>query len=175
MEVPGVRLLFTEAEIAARIEELASEIAAELPETFTLVGLLKGSFILVADLARALSRQGLAPRIEFFRLASYGDARESSGRVSLVGAPPGGLAGRKVLLVDDILDTGRTLQTAVGLLKEAGAAEVRTCVLLDKPARRALPVQADFVGFEVPDRFVVGYGIDAADTHRELPFIGTVD
>lgn len=160
--------------IAARVGEMAREIVALLPHPenreLVLVVVLKGAFVFAADLARALHAAGASTRIEFIHLGSYGDATESSGVVKVFTAPPDGLAGHQVLLVDDILDTGRSLRQAKRMLEETGA-ELRLCVLLDKPSRRETDLEPDFVGFTVPNRFVVGYGIDYAEKFRELPFI----
>jgi hypoxanthine phosphoribosyltransferase len=172
---PGaVTKLFDEAAIAARVDELAQDISRAIPEEFTVVGLLKGSFVFVADLVRALDRAGRRPRVDFITLSSYGMARESSGTVRLVGAPPEDIAGRAVLLVDDVADTGRSLVFARDLLLGLGASEVRSCALLDKPARRAVAVPLDFIGFTLGDVFVVGYGIDHAEQYRHLPYLGAV-
>jgi hypoxanthine phosphoribosyltransferase len=171
----AVAPLYDEAAIARRVDELAAAIAAALPPAFTLVGLLKGSFVFVADLARALSRAGCRPRIEFMRVSSYGSGTTSSGIVSLMGDAPAGVKGEPVLLVDDIQDTGRTLAFTREFLLERGAARVWTCTLLDKPSRREVAAgEVDFVGFAIPDVFVVGYGIDYAERYRELPYIGKV-
>ena len=171
----AVVVLFDEAAVARRVEELAAAVAARLPERFTVVGLLKGSFVFVADLVRALHRTGCAPRIEFMRVSSYGSDTKSSGIVSLMGDAPPGVRGEPVLLVDDIQDTGRTLAFTRGLLLERGAKRVWTCTLLDKPSRREVEGgEVDFVGFTIPDVFVVGYGIDYAERYRYLPFIGRV-
>ncbi len=173
--VASVTRLFDETEIARRVEELAREIAAALSGDFIVVGLLKGSFVFVADLIRALDRNGLAPRVEFIRLSSYGHARESSGEVRLVGDVPADIAGRQVVMVDDIADTGRSLAFARTLLEERGAARVWTCALVDKPSRREIDFSADFIGFTIDDVFVVGYGIDYAEDYRHLPYIGVID
>lgn len=170
-----VHKLFGEAEIARRVHELAQEIAARLAGELTIVGLFKGSFVFVADLIRALDGLGLAPRVEFLRLSSYGHGRESSGTIKVVGEVPSDVAGRQVLLVDDIVDTGRTLAFAKALLRERGAAGVWTCALVDKPSRREVDIAADFVGFTVGNLFVVGYGIDHAEQYRHLPYIGAID
>ncbi len=168
--------LFAETEVHARVEQLAQAIVAALPQRFTLVGLLKGSFIFTADLARALSKGGARPRIEFMRVSSYGRGMTSSGIVSLMGDAPDGVKGEPVLLVDDIQDTGRTLAFTRDFLLERGAERVWTCTLLDKPSRREVAAgEVDFVGFTIPDVFVVGYGIDYAERYRELPFIGRVE
>lgn len=173
---PGeVTVLFDEEALARRVDGLAAAVAAALPGRFTLVGLLKGSFVLVADLVRALHRQGCAPRVEFMRVSSYGSGTRSSGIVSLMGDAPPGVKGEPVLLVDDIQDTGRTLAFTRGLLLERGAARVWTCTLLDKPSRREVEGgEVDFVGFAIPDVFVVGYGIDYAERYRHLPFVGRI-
>jgi hypoxanthine phosphoribosyltransferase len=169
---PNVTILFEEAAVAARVQSLAAEIATRLPTSFTLVGLLKGAFVFTADLTRALDRAGKRPRIEFMRVSSYGTGTESSGIVSLMGEPPEAVKDNPVLLVDDIQDTGRTLRFTRQFLLERGATEVWACALLDKPARREVESVCDFVGFTIPDLFVVGYGIDWAERFRHLPFIG---
>ena len=161
--------LFAATDIAKRVDTLAAAISKAMGPEFVLLCVLNGAFIFTADLARALASRGCRPRIEFASFKSYGGATESSGRVRLVGEFPGNLAGAKVLLVDDILDTGRTLLTARMMVEDAGAEKVSTCVLLDKPARRAAPVEADYVGFSIDDVFVVGYGIDYAEKFRYLP------
>ena len=171
----GVRRLFDEAAIAGRVRDLAREIAETLPREFTVVGLLKGSFVFVADLVRALHPLGLAPRVEFVRLSSYGCGRECSGEIRLVGDVPAGIDGRQVLLVDDVVDSGHTFAYAKSLLLEHGAERIVTCALIDKPGRREADITADLVGFTVPDVFIVGYGIDYAEQYRSLPYLGTID
>jgi len=129
---------------------------------------LKGAFIFAADLTRRLAEQGLRLRLDFLRAASYGDSDLSSGKVSLqldVSLP---LVNQKVLLIDDIIDTGLTLSFLAQHLKRKGATEVKTCVLLDKPARRLIDFKPDYIGFSIPDVFVVGYGLDFAEEHRCL-------
>ena len=170
-----VRKLFDEEEISRRVRELAEEIAATLAGEITIVGIFKGSFVFVADLIRALDGLGCAPRVEFLRLSSYGHARESSGEIKVIGDVPPGIAGRQVLVIDDIVDTGRTLAFAKALLLERGAARCWTCALIDKPSRREVDFAADLVGFTVGDVFVVGYGIDYAERYRHLPYIGAID
>lgn len=171
---PRVRVLHDEAALAARVDELARTIAARVPGDVTLVGVLKGAFVFLADLIRALDRHGLTPRVDFMRLSSYGMAKTSSGRIHLIGAAPD-VAGRAVVLVDDIEDTGRSLAFARDLLLEQGASAIWTCVLADKPTRREVDFAADFIGFEVPDVFLVGYGIDYAERYRHLPYLGTIE
>ncbi len=167
--------LYDENEIRARVEELAEEIARALPEDFMILGLLKGSFVFIADLARALYRRGRLPQVEFIRLSSYGLGKASAGEVHLLGDCPTDLSGRNVLLIDDIADTGRSLAYARAMLGQRDVAGLWTCVLLDKPSRREVEVPVDFVGFTIEDLFVAGYGIDYAEQHRVLPHIVVVD
>ena len=174
MSGASVEKLFDETEIAARVEALAAEIVAAIGRELAVVGVLKGSFVFLADLVRALSRAGAAPRIEFMRLASYGQSKESSGEVLLLGDAPRDFEGRAVLLVDDIVDTGLSMAYGKRLLLGRNASAVWTCALLDKPSRRKVEVPVDFTGFEIEDVFVVGYGIDYAERYRELPYIGKV-
>jgi len=140
-----------------------------------MVGLLKGAAVFLADLARALDRAGAHPEIEFMRLSSYGLATASSGDVRLLGDIPTDIAGRRVLLIDDIVDTGRSIAFAVALLRQRKIGDLWTCALLDKPERREVDVSIDFVGFRIGDVFVAGYGIDHAEKYRHLPYIGVVD
>jgi hypoxanthine phosphoribosyltransferase len=171
----GMRVLFSAAEIAARVDALAAEIARAIPADFVMVGLLKGAAVFAADLIRALDRAGARPEIEFMRLSSYGLAKESSGAVQLLGDIPADLAGRPVLLVDDIVDTGRSIAYAAAQLRQRGIGDLWTCALLDKPQRREVEVAIDFVGFSIGDVFVVGYGTDFAEKYRHLPYIGVVE
>ena len=167
--------LFDEKEIADRVEALAGDIAAAIEGEFVVVGLLKGSFVFVADLIRALYRAGGMPRVEFMRLSSYGLEKVSSGEVHLIGDIPTDVSERRVLLVDDIIDTGRSVAYAQALLRQREVARLWTCALVDKPSRREVETVVDFVGFTVPDVFIAGYGIDYAERYRHLPFIGAVE
>ncbi len=174
--VDGVKIeiLFPEREISVRVEELAREIAATQPKDLLVVPILKGSFIFAADLLRAFYRSGLLPEVDFMILASYREATVSSGRVEVLRDIETEVKGRDVLFVDDILESGRTLAYARDLLAARGARRVMTAVLLDKPHRRVADIEADFRGFECPEVFVVGYGMDMAHAFRELPFVGHV-
>ena len=171
----GIRVLFSAEEIAARVDALAAEIAGTLPDDLVVVGLLKGAAVFVADLVRALDRARARPEIEFIRLSSYGTAKESSRQVQLLGNVPAGLAGRPVLLIDDIVDTGRSIAYAAALLRQRGIGDLWTCVLLDKPQRREVEVAIDFIGFSIDDVFVAGYGTDYAEKYRHLPYIGVLE
>jgi hypoxanthine phosphoribosyltransferase len=159
--------------IAARIETLAREIEARFEGTDKLivVGLLRGSFVFIADLVRELD---LPVEVDFLEASSYGDAMESSREVRILKDLRGEIAGRDVLVVEDIVDTGFTLHHVVGLLRSRGPARLETIALLDKPSRREVDVRASWTGFEIPDAFVVGYGIDYAQRNRNLPYIGVV-
>jgi hypoxanthine phosphoribosyltransferase len=168
----GITPLFTAEQISRRVDELAREIAAYASRDVVIVAVLKGSFVFAADLIRALYREGLKPEIDFIFLASYGAGTISGGRVKVLRDVETELAGREVVIVDDILDSGRTLAFAKELLEDRGALSVKTCILLDKDVPRAVLIVPDFVGFRCPPVFVVGYGTDLAHRYRELPFIG---
>ena len=171
---PRVRVLFDEASIARRNEELAQAIAGDQPRDLLVVAVLKGSFMFAADLIRALHRAGLTPQVEFVHLSSYRAGTVSSGQVAILRDVESEVRGRDVLLVDDILESGRTLVFAKDLIMARGARRVLTAVLLEKPGKRAVAIRADFVGFTCPDVFVVGYGMDVAHSYRQLPFVGVV-
>lgn len=170
-----IRVLYDEAAIAARNAEMAAEIAASAGENLLVVAVLKGSFMFVADLIRAMHRTGMAPQVEFVHLSSYRAATISSGQVEILRDVQSDVRGRHVLLVDDILESGRTLAFAKDLLAARGATRVSTAVLLEKPGKRAVNITADYVGFECPDYFVVGYGMDVAHSYRQLPYVGVIE
>ncbi|WEK50615.1 MAG: hypoxanthine phosphoribosyltransferase [Candidatus Kaistia colombiensis] len=171
----SIRVLYDIPEIAARNAELAAEIAASGYRDLLVISILKGSFVFAADLIRALHEAGMAPEVEFISLSSYGAGTTSSGSVRVVKDIESEVAGRDVLLIDDILESGRTLDFARKLMLERGAARVGIAVLLDKPGKRATEITAEHVGFNCPDLFVVGYGMDVAHAFRELPFVGVVE
>ncbi|MBY0224508.1 MAG: hypoxanthine phosphoribosyltransferase [Hyphomicrobium sp.] len=170
----GVEIVYSDEDIAKRLEELALEVKAAGLKNLLIVAVLKGSFVFAADLIRALHRVGLAPEVDFLTLSSYKKSRTSSGRVEILRDLDLSVEGRNVLIVDDVLDSGRTLAFAKDLLSARGASIIRTCVLLEKQIPRAVDVQADFAAFECPDEFVVGYGMDVAHRYRELPFVGRI-
>ncbi|MGC5777864.1 hypoxanthine phosphoribosyltransferase [Methylobacterium sp. NFXW15] len=173
--VKPVRTLYDEDAIARRNAELAQDIAAANPQDLLVVAVLKGSFMFAADLLRAMHRIGLAPQVEFVHLSSYRTGTVSTGQVEILRDVQSEVRGRDVLLVDDILESGRTVVFAKDLLMARGAKRVLTAVLLEKPGKRAVSIDAEFVGFTCPDVFVVGYGMDAAHAYRQLPFVGVVD
>ena len=171
---PKIEILISATEIAGRVAGLAESIAAQMPASMMIVALLRGSFVFTADLIRALHAAGVSPQVEFMALSSYGAETVSSGNVQIVRDLTEDVAGRDVLIVDDILESGRTLTFARDLLRKRGAASTRIAVLLEKPGKRATNIDADFVGFTIADQFVVGYGLDYGNYYRELPFIGVI-
>ena len=174
MTNPKIQSLFDESTIAKRIDELAIEIAAKNFKNLLVVAILKGSFIFAADLARAMHRANLSPEMEFIHLSSYGTGTHSSGEVKVLRDVESDVKGRDVLLIDDILESGRTLEFAQKNLLERGARSVQIVALLDKSEFRDTNVLADFVGFMCPDKFVVGYGMDVGYAYRQLPYIGYI-
>jgi hypoxanthine phosphoribosyltransferase len=170
-----IRVLYEEEAIARRNEEMARAIAATSPSDLLVVAVLKGSFMFAADLIRAMHRAGMAPQVEFVHLSSYRAATSSSGQVEILRDVQSDVRGREVLLVDDILESGRTLAFAKDLLAARGAKKVSSAVLLEKPGKRAVNIKAEYVGFECPDYFVVGYGMDVAHSYRQLPYVGVIE
>jgi len=170
-----IRVLFDADTIAARNIALAGEIRAAVPQRLLVIAVLKGSFVFAADLLRALHAAGLAPEVEFISLSSYREGTISSGTVTILHDVESDVRGRDVVLVDDILESGRTLAYAKDLLAARGANRVLTCVLLEKPGKRAVSLDPDFVGFVCPDLFVVGYGMDVAHAFRQLPYVGVIE
>jgi len=169
---PNPPELISEAAIQKRVTELAEQISADYADRgdVVLIGVLKGSFIFLADLSRQLT----IPRtIEFIAVSSYGAGSES-GAVRLVMDVRGNIEGRHVLIIEDIVDTGHTLNYLIGMLKSHGPASIRTCALLHKAERAEVDVQIDYVGFGIGDEWVVGYGLDYAEENRTLPYIGNV-
>ena len=169
-----IEVLFSASAIARRNLELAKEIASRDYNDLLVISVLKGSFIFAADLIRAMHDVGLEPEVEFIFISSYG-AGTTSGEVRVLRDIDNDVRGRDVLLIDDILESGRTIGFARQLMLDRGARRVDVAVLLEKPGKRATTVDADHVGFLCPDLFVVGYGMDAAHAFRELPFVGVVE
>lgn len=165
--------LISAKEIAARVEAMAKDISKEFSDSNQLVviGLLRGSFMFISDLVRELA---LPVEVDFLETSSYGNSTESSREVRILKDLRGEIEGRDILVVEDIVDTGHTLKHVTQLLMARNPRRMMVCALLDKPSRREVDVKADIVGFEIPDKFVVGYGIDYAQRNRNLPFIGAV-
>ena len=159
--------------IAARVEALAKEISEHYAgtEKLVVVGLLRGSFIFIADLVRELD---LPVEVDFLEVSSYGNSTESSREVRILKDLRGEIEGRDVLLVEDIVDTGYTLKHVLEILGTRHPRRMEVCALLNKPSRRETDVKARWIGFDIPDKFVVGYGIDYAQRNRNLPHIGAV-
>lgn len=158
--------------IAAKISELAGRISADYAgKDPVLVSILKGALPFLADLMRQLP---IPLSLDFLEVSSYGSSTESSGVVRILKDLAHPIEGRHVLVVEDILDTGYTLQYVLDHLRGQHPASLRLCTLLDKPARRVVPIEIDYRGFEIPDRFVVGYGLDYGERYRNLPFIGVL-
>lgn len=168
-----IDVLFSAEMIASRNAGLALEIAAKGYNNLLVVSILKGSFIFAADLIRAMHAAGVEPDVEFITVSSYGAGTES-GAVRLLRDIDSDVEGRDVLIIDDILESGKTLKFTRDLMQERGASRVALAVLLDKSMRRKTDLEADFVGFQCPDQFVVGYGMDVGHAFRQLPFVGVV-
>ncbi|MFZ1815071.1 MAG: hypoxanthine phosphoribosyltransferase [Rhizobiaceae bacterium] len=168
-----IEVLFSAKQIAARNKELAEEIALGDLSNLLVISILKGSFVFAADLIRALHGAGLAPEVEFISISSYGGGTQA-GKIRLLRDVDTDVRDRDVLLIDDILESGNTLKYTRELMLERGARNVAIAVLLDKTVRRKADLSADYVGFECPDKFVVGYGMDVSHAFRELPFVGVV-
>ncbi|HEU5080459.1 MAG TPA: hypoxanthine phosphoribosyltransferase [Opitutaceae bacterium] len=163
-------VLVSEAAIKRRLKKLGADIAEVYgEEEITVVAIINGAILFTADLLRMIPNP---IRLDCIRISSYRNETKSTGRPQLLHSLQLDISNRHVLLIDDILDTGKTLWSVVELIKKQSPASVRTCVLLDKQGRREVDFTADFVGFEIPDRFVVGYGLDFAERYRNLPCIG---
>jgi hypoxanthine phosphoribosyltransferase len=166
------RIVFDEETIAARVRELGRRITTAYPEGDLLVlGLLKGSFIFLSDLVRRIERP---LQVDFLVAASYGEGTVSSGNVRLLYDPETELAGKHILLVEDIIDTGKTLNRLVALLRQRGPKSLNICALLHKHIAEHLELEAAFVGFDAPRAFLVGYGLDHAENFRHLPYIASL-
>ena len=168
-------VLLSEAEIAALVEDIAGRIAPRITDDTVVVCLLTGGLWFAADLTRAFARLDLHPLFDSMWLTSYGDARKTSGDVVLRAGLQRSVDGRQVLILDDVIDSGLSLEAASLLTKEAGAAEVLTAVFARKPWPKPRPHKPDFVAWEAPDRFLVGYGMDAAGRYRGLGGVEALD
>ena len=165
-------ILLTEAQIKRRVRSIAREIKAAYGDgEFTLISLINGAVMFTADLMREIDNP---VRLDCVRVSSYGAQTKSIGTPQLISSLTLDIRGRHVLVIDDILDTGKTLKLVTELIRALRPASLRTCVLLAKKARREVAIEADFVGFEIPDKFVVGYGLDFAERYRNLPVIGVL-
>ncbi|QKS73154.1 hypoxanthine phosphoribosyltransferase [Paenalkalicoccus suaedae] len=164
--------MISEEQIKTRVKELAEQIEKDFRgEPVVLIAVLKGSFVFAADLMREISQN---VQIDFISVSSYGDATETTGKVRLLKDLDSNITGENVVVVEDIVDSGLTLDFLVDHLHMHKPKELKVCTLLDKPERRQVELQIDYVGFEIPDRFIVGYGIDYAQRYRNLPYIASV-
>ena len=167
------KILLTETELQNRVTELAELVNQDYPEgELIVIGVLKGCFVFISDLVRKLKAD---IRVHFMQVSSYGDDTVSSGTLKIKKDLDVDIAGKHVLLAEDIIDSGNTLSRLVPLLKERGAASVKVCSLLSKPARRQVEFEADYTGFEIPDEFIVGYGLDCGESFRQLPYIAILE
>ncbi len=171
MEKIGV--LISEEKVNAKIAEMAEKISREYEgKTVHLIGVLKGSVFFMCELAKRIT---LPVTLDFMSVSSYGNGTTSSGIVKLIKDLDESIEGREVILVEDIMDSGRTLSYLVKILKERHPASFKVITLLDKPSRRVVEIEPDMTCFEIPDRFVVGYGLDCAQKYRNLPYIGVIE
>jgi hypoxanthine phosphoribosyltransferase len=166
----SIRVLFTPDQIQERVTQMGAAIGADYRDACPiLVGVLKGAFIMLSDLSRALT---VPHEVDFLRAASYGAGTASSGRVEIVHDLRGDIRGRHILLVEGVVDSGLTLSHLISQLKERGPASVKVATLLDKAPCRKVPIQPDYTGFVIGDEFVIGYGMDVAERFRNLPYVG---
>ena len=170
----NLNVLIDEKKLQARVKEIADEIRKEYNgKTITLICILKGSTFFTSDLARYLYDQDV--RIEFIRVSSYNEGTISSGEIKMKLDLKDSIQGKDVIVVEDIIDTGRTLSYLIEYLKLKNPNSLKLCALLTKPSRRVCEVDADYIGFEVPDEFVIGYGLDCNEQYRNLPYIGYLE
>jgi hypoxanthine phosphoribosyltransferase len=170
---PELKILISKRKIAVTIKRLADDIRQDYKDKNPLlVGILKGSFIFMSDLVRQLD---IPLEIDFIRLSSYGSGTQSSGQITLIHELPSRIQDRHVLVVEDIVDTGLTTTFLCNYIRQKGPASIKLCSLTDKPSRRKVPINIDYLGFSVPNRFIVGYGIDFDEKYRNLPDIRVME
>ena len=166
------KILLTEDQIASKVEELANAISGDYPKGNVLfLGVLKGSVFFITDLMRKMK---IDVKVDFMAVSSYGDSSESSGIVRILKDLDADIEGKDVIIVEDIIDTGTTLKYLYEYLKGRNPRTLKICALLDKPERRKVEINVDYTGYQIPDEFVVGYGIDYAEGYRYLPYIGAL-
>ncbi len=168
-----IKVLISEEEVDKRIREMAAEISKRYEgKTLHLICVLRGGAFFMCELAKRLT---VPVTIDFMSVSSYGDGTESSGQIKIVKDLDDSIEGRDVLVVEDIIDSGRTLSRLMELLESRRPTSLALCTLLDKPERRVVEVDVDYTGFQIPDLFVVGYGLDCAQKHRNYPYVGVVE
>lgn len=166
------RVLLSQEEIAAKVAEIGAQISKDYEgKDPIIVSILRGSFVFMADLVRAIT---IPCTVDFMSVSSYGSGTSSSGEVRIVKDFEGSVEGRHLIIVEDILDSGRTLSYLMKTLETRGAASISLCTFLDKPERRVVPVEVAYKGFTVPDSFIVGYGLDYDQKYRNLPYVGVL-
>lgn len=169
----SIRVMYTEEQVNEKIAELGAKISEDMNgETVKLVCILKGACFFTCELAKRIT---VPVHIDFMSVSSYGNGTSSTGRVRIVKDLDEPVEGENVLIVEDIIDSGRTLRYLSDIFKSRGAKSVRICTLLDKPERRVVDVEVNYTGYNIPDEFVVGYGLDYAQKYRNLPYIGVVE
>ncbi len=169
----NIRVLIPEEEVDKKIREMAAEISKKYEgKTLHLVCVLRGGVFFMCELAKRLT---VPVTLDFMSVSSYGDGTESSGQIKIVKDLDDSIEGKDVLVVEDIIDSGRTLSKLMELLESRKPESLALCTLLDKPERRVVEVDVDFTGFQIPDLFVVGYGLDCAQKHRNYPYVGVVE
>lgn len=169
----NIRVLISEEEVDKKVREMAAEISkAYEGKTLHLVCVLRGGVFFMCELAKRLT---IPVTLDFMSVSSYGDGTESSGQIKIVKDLDDSIEGKNVLVVEDIIDSGRTLSKLMDLLESRKPESLALCTLLDKPERRVVEVNVDYTGFQIPDLFVVGYGLDHAQMHRNYPFVGVVE
>ena len=168
-----IRVMFSEEQVNEKIKELGAQISADMKgEPVKIICILKGASFFACELAKRIT---VPVFIDFMSVSSYGDGTESSGIVRIIKDLDDSIIGENVLIVEDIIDSGRTLSYLIEILKKRNPASLKLCTLLDKPERRVKEVHVDYTCFNIPDEFVVGYGLDYAQRYRNLPFIGVVE
>ena len=168
-----IRVLISEEEVDKKIREMAAEISRKYEgKELHMVCVLRGGVFFMCELAKRLT---VPVTLDFMSVSSYGDGTESSGQIKIIKDLDDSIEGREVLVVEDIIDSGRTLSKLMELLESRKPASLALCTLLDKPERRVVEVDVDYTGFEIPDLFVVGYGLDCAQKHRNYPYVGVVE
>ncbi len=167
------RIMLTEEELKETVEALAKQVNRDYPTgELIVVGILKGCFVFISDLVRQLNAD---VRVHFMQVSSYGDGTVSSGQIKIKKDLEVDIAGKDVLIAEDIIDSGNTLSQLVPLLKERNPKSVKVCTLLSKPSRRQVAFEADYTGVEIPDEFIVGYGLDCGEAYRQLPYIAVIE
>ena len=168
-----ISVLIDEEKVQSRVNEIARQISRDYKdEEVHLICILKGSLFFTADLAKRIESP---VTVDFISVSSYGDGTESSGRIKIIKDLDDNIAGKNVIVVEDIIDSGRTLSFLMEMLKVRGPKSLKLCTFLNKPERRVVDVAVDYIGFDIPDKFVVGYGMDYAQKYRALPYIGVVE